>query len=47
MKKTAGNKAEAADLLGINITTLYRKIKKYEISELEYVKSDLSLFSEN
>ena len=33
LNKTAGNKAEAADLLGINITTLYRKIKKYSISQ--------------
>lgn len=31
MDKTNGNKASAADLLGINITTLYRKMKKYEI----------------
>ncbi len=29
MNKTAGNKAEASDLLGINITTLYRKLKRY------------------
>ena len=29
--KTGGNKAEAADLLRINITTLYRKIKAYGI----------------
>ncbi len=29
--KTKGNKAEAAKLLGINITTLYRKVKKYGI----------------
>ena len=33
LDKTGGNKADAADLLGINITTLYRKIKKYKISE--------------
>ena len=32
LNKTAGDKAEAADLLGINITTLYRKIKRYDIS---------------
>ena len=31
LDKTNGNKASAADLLGINITTLYRKMKKYEI----------------
>ena len=36
MNKTAGNKAEAADLLGINITTLYRKIKKYDITPFGY-----------
>ncbi|SPD73197.1 Acetoacetate metabolism regulatory protein AtoC [uncultured Desulfobacterium sp.] len=29
LDKTGGNKAKAADLLGINLTTLYRKIKKY------------------
>jgi DNA-binding NtrC family response regulator len=29
--KTGGKKAEAAALLGINITTLYRKIKRYGI----------------
>ncbi|UCF84963.1 MAG: sigma-54-dependent Fis family transcriptional regulator [Desulfobacteraceae bacterium] len=31
LSKTGGKKAEAADLLGINITTLYRKIKRYGI----------------
>ena len=31
LDKTNGKKASAADLLGINITTLYRKMKKYEI----------------
>ena len=31
LDKTGGNKAGAADLLGINITTIYRKIKKYKI----------------
>ena len=36
LEKTGGNKAEAADLLGINLTTLYRKIKKYGISPPEY-----------
>ncbi len=34
LDKTDGNKAGAADLLGINITTLYRKIKKYKIKQL-------------
>jgi len=33
LRKRGGNKADAADLLGINITTLYRKIKKYDIQE--------------
>jgi DNA-binding NtrC family response regulator len=33
LDKTGGNKAIAADLLGINITTLYRKIKKYKINQ--------------
>jgi transcriptional regulator with PAS, ATPase and Fis domain len=34
LDKTDGNKAMAAELLGINITTLYRKIKKYKINRL-------------
>jgi DNA-binding NtrC family response regulator len=34
LDKTDGNKAIAADLLGINITTLYRKIKKNKINQL-------------
>ncbi|MDL1962722.1 MAG: sigma-54 dependent transcriptional regulator [Deltaproteobacteria bacterium] len=34
LDNTYGNKAIAADLLGINITTLYRKIKKYKINQL-------------
>lgn len=32
LRKTKGNKAEAAQLLGINITTVYRKLEKYHIS---------------
>ena len=32
LQKTKGKKAEAAALLGINITTLYRKLKRYDIS---------------
>ncbi len=47
MNKTAGKKAEAADLLGINITTLYRKIKKYDITPFGYEADKLSLVSEN
>ena len=33
LRKTKGNKPEAAKLLGINITTLYRKIKRYQIPD--------------
>lgn len=33
LRKSNGNKAEAAKLLGINITTVYRKMEKYRISE--------------
>jgi len=33
LRKTKGNKAEAAKLLGINITTVYRKMEKYRISD--------------
>jgi DNA-binding NtrC family response regulator len=33
LKQTKGNKAEAAKLLGINLTTVYRKMEKYRISE--------------
>jgi DNA-binding NtrC family response regulator len=32
LKETLGNKAEAAKLLGINTVTLYRKLKRYDIS---------------
>jgi len=34
LRKTDGNKMEAAELLGINITTLYRKIKKYDFPKI-------------
>jgi len=33
LRQTDGNKAEAAKLLGINITTVYRKMEKYRISD--------------
>ena len=33
LMQTKGNKAEAAKLLGINITTVYRKMEKYRIDE--------------
>ena len=33
LRKTEGNKPEAAKLLGISITTLYRKIKRYQIPD--------------
>jgi len=33
LRKTSGNKAEAAKLLGINLTTVYRKMEKYRITE--------------
>lgn len=33
LRETKGNKAEAAQLLGINITTVYRKLEKYQISD--------------
>jgi DNA-binding NtrC family response regulator len=32
IERSGGNKAEAAKLLGINITTVYRKMEKYRIS---------------
>jgi len=34
LRKTDGNKMEAAVLLGINITTLYRKLKKYDLLKI-------------
>ncbi len=33
LRHTKGNKADAAKLLGINLTTVYRKMEKYRISE--------------
>lgn len=33
LRQTGGNKSEAAKLLGINITTVYRKMEKYRISD--------------
>ena len=36
LKKTKGNKAEAAKLLGINLTTVYRKLEKYRISDTSH-----------
>ena len=33
LRETVGNKAEAARLLGINTATLYRKLKRYDISD--------------
>jgi DNA-binding NtrC family response regulator len=33
LRQAKGNKAEAAQLLGINITTVYRKMEKYRISD--------------
>jgi DNA-binding NtrC family response regulator len=35
LRQTDGNKAEAARLLGINITTVYRKMEKYRISGID------------
>jgi DNA-binding NtrC family response regulator len=32
LRQTDGNKSDAAKLLGINITTVYRKMEKYQIS---------------
>ena len=47
LSKTSGNKAEASDLLGINITTLYRKIKKYDIPVPGYDEGIPPFFSDN
>jgi DNA-binding NtrC family response regulator len=33
LQQAKGNKAEAAQLLGINITTVYRKMEKYRLSD--------------
>jgi DNA-binding NtrC family response regulator len=33
LQQTNGNKVEAAKLLGINLTTVYRKLEKYKIAE--------------
>ena len=35
LQKTGGNKAEAAKLLGVNTTTVYRKMAKYNIMDPE------------
>jgi DNA-binding protein Fis len=35
LNKTKNNKLEAATLLGINPATLYRKLKKFKISDDE------------
>lgn len=35
LQKAGGNKAEAAKLLGINTTTVYRKMAKYKLNEQE------------
>ncbi|MDY6986693.1 MAG: sigma-54 dependent transcriptional regulator [Thermodesulfobacteriota bacterium] len=32
LEKTKGSKSQAADLLGINVTTLYRKLKRYGLA---------------
>jgi len=47
MSKTSGSKADAAELLGINITTLYRKIKKYDIPFPGYGEDVPSSFSDH
>jgi two-component system response regulator AtoC len=33
LRKTGGSKAQAAELLGINVATIYRKIKRYGLGE--------------
>lgn len=35
LRKAGGNKAEAAKLLGVNTTTVYRKMAKYNITDVE------------
>ena len=35
LQKAGGNKAEAAKLLGVNTTTVYRKMAKYHIMDIE------------
>ncbi len=45
LKKASGNKPNAAKSLGINITTLYRKIKKYNISVPSYADNPTALIS--
>ena len=31
LKETGGNRAKAADMLGIGVRTLYRKLESYQI----------------
>jgi len=40
MSQTDGKKAEAARLLGIDTSTLYRKIQRYNMEEFLLNKSD-------
>jgi transcriptional regulator with PAS, ATPase and Fis domain len=35
LQRTGGNKAEAAKLLGVNTTTVYRKMSKYNIEDIK------------
>ncbi len=35
LQRTSGNKAEAAKLLGVNTTTVYRKMSKYNIEDVK------------